>query len=79
MNIFQLTHSPEIQYDKVTVRLPIEQNDWLDDFSKKTKRLHGSKISKEDLIQIAIEILRIQNITPAEVSNLASLRKRLIK
>jgi hypothetical protein len=68
---------PEIQYDKVTVRLPIEQNDWLDEFSRKTKRLHGSKISKEDLVQIALEILKYQNIDPAEVINLDSLKNIL--
>jgi hypothetical protein len=67
----------EIKYDKVTVRLPIEQNDWLDEFSRKTKRLHGSKISKEELVQLALEMLQYQNIDPAQVTSLDDVKSIL--
>ena len=50
--------SSETVYDKVTVRLPLELNDWLDEMVRKTKRSNGSKIKKEVFIQIALEALK---------------------
>lgn len=50
----------KILYDQVNVRLPVDLNDWLNNAVRTTKRLHGSKIPKEIIIEAAIKALKIK-------------------
>lgn len=73
----QKAESVNVQYDKVTVRLPIELNDWLDEVIRKTKRTHGSKIPKEVLIQIALEAFKAKDIDWSSIKDENDLKKAL--
>ncbi len=73
----QKAESANVQYDKVTVRLPIELNDWLDEVIRKTKRTHGSKIPKEVLIQIALEAFKAKDIDWSSIKDENDLKKVL--
>jgi hypothetical protein len=53
------------ELDKVTLRMPIELNDWLDDLLKQGKRKHGQKIPQEVWVQAAIGLIRV---IPADCS-----------
>ena len=70
--------SSEVVYDKVTVRLPLELNDWLDEMVRKTKRSNGSKIKKEVFIQIALEALKEKEIDWTSIKDEHDL-KRVLK
>jgi hypothetical protein len=66
------------EVDKVTVRLPIELNDWLDERLKQGKRQHGHKIPKEVWVQAAIELLKAMPVDWYEIDSIEQMRERLI-
>jgi hypothetical protein len=70
--------SSEVVYDKVTVRLPLELNDWLDEMVRKTKRSNGSKIKKEVFIQIALEALKEKEIDWTSIKDEHDLKRVLV-
>jgi hypothetical protein len=65
------------ELDKVTLRIPIELNDWLDSLLKQGKRKHGQKIPKEIWVQAALELLRSMPVDWTEVQNLEQMREKL--
>lgn len=65
------------ELDKVTLRIPIELNDWLDSLLKQGKRKHGQKISKEVWVQAALELLRSMPVDWAEVQSIDQMREQL--
>lgn len=54
------TKQPDLHklMEQVNIRIPADLNDWLNDAVTQTRRLHGSKIPKEMIIQTALEIFR---------------------
>lgn len=65
------------ELDKVTLRIPIELNDWLDSLLKQGKRKHGQKIPKEVWVQAALELLRSMPVDWAEVQSIDQMREQL--
>ena len=65
------------ELDKITLRIPIELNDWLDSLLKQGKRKHGQKIPKEIWIQAALELLRSMPVDWTEVQDLEQMREKL--
>ncbi|MBD2652010.1 hypothetical protein H6G45_00590 [Synechocystis sp. FACHB-383] len=65
------------ELDKITLRIPIELNDWLDSLLKQGKRKHGQKIPKEIWVQAALELLRSMPVDWAEVQDLEQMREKL--
>jgi len=57
---FSPLSDPDLDKEKVNLRLPLELNDWLDSTVKRSKRLHGHKIKKETLFHAAL--LFFQNL-----------------
>ena len=67
-----------IKYDNLNSRIERDMKEWLDKYVRDIKDVQGKKVVKqEDLVQIALEILKYQNIDPAEVINLDSLKNIL--
>lgn len=65
------------ELDKITLRIPIELNDWLDSLLKQGKRKHGQKIPKEIWVQAALELLRSMPVDWTEVQDLEQMREKL--
>ncbi len=65
------------ELDKVTLRIPIELNDWLDSLLKQGKRKHGQKIPKEIWVQAALELLRSMPVDWTEVQSIDQMREQL--
>lgn len=65
-------------YDQVNVRLPIELNDWLNTIVRQTKRLHGSKIPKESLIEVALLYMRSLDLEWTEIKSKEDLIETLL-
>jgi hypothetical protein len=63
--------------DKVTLRIPIELNDWLDDLLKQGKRKHGQKIPKEIWVQAALEFFKSVPIDWSEIQSVEQMREKL--
>jgi hypothetical protein len=63
--------------DKVTLRIPIELNDWLDDLLKQGKRKHGQKIPKEIWVQAALEFFKAAPIDWSEIQSVEQMREKL--
>jgi hypothetical protein len=63
--------------DKVTLRIPIELNDWLDDLLKQGKRKHGQKIPKEIWVQAALEFFKSAPIDWSEIQSVEQMREKL--
>ncbi|NJM47071.1 MAG: hypothetical protein HC860_13665 [Alkalinema sp. RU_4_3] len=63
--------------DKVTVRIPIELNDWLDDLLKQGKRKHGQKVPKEIWLQAALELFKVMPVDWSEVQSIEQMREKL--
>jgi hypothetical protein len=72
-----LKEDDDRELDKVTLRMPIELNDWLDDLLKQGKRKHGQKIPKEVWVQAAIELLRVMPVDWSEVQSIDQMREKL--
>jgi hypothetical protein len=72
-----LKEDDDRELDKVTLRMPIELNDWLDDLLKQGKRKHGQKIPKEIWVQAAIELLRVMPVDWSEVQSIEQMREKL--
>jgi len=51
-----LKEQAEEEREKVSLTLPPELNDWLDDLVKKGRRNHGQKIPKQIWVQAAIAL-----------------------
>lgn len=66
-------------YDQVNVRLPSELNDWLNTIVRQTKRLHGSKIPKELIIETLLRFLKDLEINWTEVKEEEDLLKILLE
>jgi hypothetical protein len=73
-----LKEDDDRELDKVTLRMPIELNDWLDDLLKQGKRKHGQKIPKEVWVQAAIELFRVMPVDWSEVESIDQMREKLI-
>jgi hypothetical protein len=65
------------ELDKVTLRIPIELNDWLDDLLKQGKRKHGQKIPKEIWVQAALELFKSMPVDWSEVQSIDEMREKL--
>lgn len=65
------------ELDKVTLRIPIELNDWLDDLLKQGKRKHGQKIPKEIWLQAALELFKVMPVDWSEVQSIEQMREKL--
>lgn len=65
--------------EAVTLRLPTNLNDWLDELLKSGKRKHGRKIPKEIWAQAALELLRAAPIDWATVASEEDLTAALQK
>jgi hypothetical protein len=65
------------QTEKVTCKLSVEMNDWLDSLLRAGRRKHGSKIPKETWIQAALELFRSQSQDWSEVATVEQLRQKL--
>jgi len=65
------------ELDKITLRIPIELNDWLDSLLKQGKRKHGQKIPKEIWVQAALELLRSMPVDWTEIQTLEQMREKL--
>ena len=68
------------RYDQVNVRVPVQINDFLNNLVWWTKRINkGEKIPKEQIIQVALELLigKVvdENIEWSMVKDIESLRK----
>jgi hypothetical protein len=63
--------------EKVTLRISIELNDWLDDLLKQGKRKHGQKIPKEIWLQAALELMKSAPIEWTEITSIDHLRETL--
>ena len=63
--------------DKVTLRISIELNDWLDDLLKQGKRNHGQKIAKEVWVQAALELFKAMPVDWTEIQSVEQMRERL--
>jgi len=48
--------------DQVNVRLPSDLNMWMNNTVWLTKRLHGSKVPKEAMLEAAIEFMKSRNL-----------------
>jgi hypothetical protein len=66
------------ELDKVTLRIPIELNDWLDDLLKQGKRKHGQKVPKEIWVQAALELFKVMPVDWSEVQSIEQMREKLI-
>lgn len=67
-----------IKYDNLNSRVERDIKEWLDKYVRDIKDVQGKKVVKqEDLVQIALEVLKYQNIDPVEVINLDSLKNIL--
>jgi hypothetical protein len=64
--------------DKVTLRIPIELNDWLDNLLKQGKRKHGQKIPKEIWVQAALELFKAMPVDWSDVQSVEQMRAKLI-
>lgn len=67
----------DVELEKVTLRLSIELNDWLDDLLKQGKRNHGQKIPKEVWVQAALELFKAMPIDWTEVKSVEEMREKL--
>lgn len=65
------------ELDKVTLRIPIELNDWLDDLLKQGKRKHGQKIPKEIWVQAALELFKSMPVDWSEIQSIEQMREKL--
>ena len=65
------------ELDKVTLRIPIELNDWLDSLLKQGKRKHGQKIPKEIWFQAALELLKSMPVDWSEIQTIEQMREKL--
>ena len=65
------------ELDKVTLRIPIELNDWLDSLLKQGKRKHGQKIPKEIWFQAALELLKSMPVDWSEIQSIDQMREKL--
>lgn len=65
------------ELDKVTLRIPIELNDWLDDLLKQGKRKHGQKIPKEIWVQAALELFKSMPVDWSEIQSINQMREKL--
>ncbi len=65
------------ELDKVTLRIPIELNDWLDSLLKQGKRKHGQKIPKEIWFQAALELLKSMPVDWSEIQSIEQMRGKL--
>ena len=65
------------ELDKVTFRIPIELNDWLDSLLKQGKRKHGQKIPKEIWFQAALELLKSMPVDWSEIQSIDQMREKL--
>jgi hypothetical protein len=65
------------ELDKVTLRIPIELNDWLDSLLKQGKRKHGQKIPKEIWFQAALELLKSMPVDWSEIQSIEQMREKL--
>ncbi len=63
--------------DKVTLRISIELNDWLDNLLKQGKRNHGQKIAKEVWVQAALELFKAMPVDWTEIQSVEQMRERL--
>ncbi len=73
-NVFLQT---DRELDKVTLRIPIELNDWLDSLLKQGKRKHGQKIPKEIWFQAALELLKSMPVDWSEIQSIEQMREKL--
>jgi hypothetical protein len=83
-NMEPVNHNPENGFlqtdrelDKVTLRIPIELNDWLDSLLKQGKRKHGQKIPKEIWFQAALELLKSMPVDWSEIQSIDQMREKL--
>ncbi|NJN48564.1 MAG: hypothetical protein HC805_00510 [Alkalinema sp. RL_2_19] len=65
------------ELDKVTLRIPIDLNDWLDDLLKQGKRKHGQKIPKEIWVQAALELFKAMPVDWSEVKSIEEMREKI--
>lgn len=82
--LYSVDQNPEKRFltseqalEKVTLRIPIELNDWLDDLLKQGKRKHGQKIPKEIWLQASLELLRAAPIEWTDIESIDHLRETL--
>lgn len=69
----------QLDREAVTLRLPNQINDWLDELLKQGKRKHGRKIPKELWVQAALELLQAAPIDWAAIATEDDLREALKK
>lgn len=67
----------EVFYDKITVRLPSEINDWLDETIRQTKRINGFKIKKELFVQAALEMIKEKDIDWSQIRGEEDFKKAI--
>jgi hypothetical protein len=65
--------------EKVSLTLPPELNDWLDDLVKQGRRHHGQKIPKQIWVQAAIELLQAVPVDWYSINSMDTLREELHK
>lgn len=65
--------------EKVSLTLPPELNDWLDDLVKQGRRHHGQKIPKQIWVQAAIELLQALPVDWYSINSMDTLREELQK
>ena len=61
------------KYDQVNVRISPDLNDWLNDKVRQTKRIHGSKLPKELILETLLEFLKCQNLDWTKIKNPSDL------
>jgi|GEM_PF-4035379 len=66
-------------YDQVNVRLPSSLNDWLNDSVRKSKRVRGTKVPKEMIIEVALEYFRALEIDWGKIESKRDLLDALNK
>jgi len=74
-----LKESEEKGREKVSLTLPPEINDWLDDLVKKGRRNHGQKIPKQIWVQAGLEILQVLPVDWYSIDSIETLREELQK
>jgi len=74
-----LKESEEEGREKVSLTLPPELNDWLDDLVKKGRRNHGQKIPKQIWVQAGLEILQVLPVDWYSIDSIETLREELQK
>lgn len=72
-SVLQKEESRIQNMEKVTIRIPVEMNDWLDSIVKKVRRESGSKVRKEFLVTMALMVLQSSKINWSEIENESDL------